>query len=76
MRRAFLLSTTVVALAAGATVLASEHHSSDQQVSADPRGIVEVSNFAGRIEVTGWDKPQVSVHSNLPGDIDDVDVQS
>jgi DUF4097 and DUF4098 domain-containing protein YvlB len=76
MRMTLLLSTTVVALAAGATVLASEHHSSDQQVNADPRGTVEVSNFAGRIEVTGWDKPLVSVHSNLSGEIDNVDIQS
>jgi len=75
MRMALLLSTTVVALAAGAPVLASDHHSSDQQVSADPRGTVEVSNFTGRVEVTGWDKPLVSVHSNLSGDID-VDIQS
>jgi DUF4097 and DUF4098 domain-containing protein YvlB len=76
MRMALLLSTTVVALAAGATVLAAERHSSDQQVNADPRGTVEVSNFAGHIEVTGWDKPLVSVHSNLSGDIENVDIQS
>jgi DUF4097 and DUF4098 domain-containing protein YvlB len=76
MRRVLLLSTTVVALAAAASVPASEHHSSDQQVSADPRGTIEVSNFAGRVEVTGWDKPLVSVHSNLSGDIQNVDIQS
>lgn len=76
MRMASLLSTMVVALAAGATALASDHHNSDQQVNADPRGTVEVSNFAGRIEVTGWDKPLVSVHSNLSGDIENVDIQS
>lgn len=76
MRRVLLLSTTVIALAAGAPVPASEHHTSDQQVSADPRGTVEVSNFSGRIEVTGWDKPLVSVHSNLSGDIENVAIQS
>jgi DUF4097 and DUF4098 domain-containing protein YvlB len=76
MRMALLFSAAVVALAADATVLASDRHSSDHQVSADPRGTVEVSNFSGRIEVTGWDKPLVSVHSNLSGDIDNVDIQS
>ncbi len=76
MRMALLLSTTVVALAAGGAVPASEHHSLDQQVSADLRGTVEVSNFAGRVQVTGWDKPLVSVHSNLSGDIDNVNIQS
>jgi DUF4097 and DUF4098 domain-containing protein YvlB len=75
MRLALLLSTTVVALAAGAAVHAAEH-SSDQQVNADPRGTVEVSNFAGRVQVSGWDKPFVSVHSNLSGDVDNVDVRS
>jgi len=75
MRIALLLSTSVVALATVAPVHAA-NHSSDQQVSADPRGTVEVSNFAGRVEVTGWDKPLVSVHSNLSGDIDNVDVRS
>jgi len=76
MRIALLLSMTAVALAAGSGVLASEHHNSDQEVSADPRGTVEVSNFAGRVEVTGWDKPLVSVHANFSGDIDNVDIQS
>lgn len=75
MRMGLFLSATVVALAAGTSVRAS-NHSSDQQVDADPRGTVEVSNFAGRVEVTGWDKPQVSVHSNLSGDIENVDVRS
>jgi DUF4097 and DUF4098 domain-containing protein YvlB len=75
MRRVLLLSTTVVALVIGAPACAASH-SSDQQVNADPRGTVEISNFAGRIEVTGWDQPLVSVHSNLSGDIENVDVRS
>jgi len=75
MRMPLLFSMTVVALAAGTPLLASNHHSSDQEVSADPRGTVEVSNLAGRVEVTGWDRPMVSVHSSLSGDVD-VDVQS
>jgi len=75
MRMALLLSATLVALATGTSVRAS-NHSSDQQVDADPHGTVEVSNFAGRVEVTGWDKPLVSVHSNLSGDIENVDIQS
>jgi DUF4097 and DUF4098 domain-containing protein YvlB len=68
-----LLSTTVWALAAATTVCATN---SDQAVNADPRGTVEVSNFSGRVEVTGWDQPKVSVHANLSGGINNVDVRS
>ena len=54
-------------LVAGPTVHASDRDL-DQQVAADPHGIVEISNFSGRVEVSGWDQPQVSVHSVNPSD--------
>jgi DUF4097 and DUF4098 domain-containing protein YvlB len=64
---------TVALLVAGPAARASDYDK-DQQVAADPHGIVEVSNFAGRIEVSGWDQPQVSVHSSLSGDFINVEV--
>jgi Putative adhesin len=76
MRMSLLVSTAVAALAAGTAVVRASDHNSDQQVSADPRGIVEVSNFSGKIEVSGWDQPQVSVHANMSNDINNVDVRS
>src|SRR5579884_291908 len=72
---ALLPTVTAAVLAAGPAAHASDHNS-DQQVAADPRGTVEVSNFSGRVEVTGWDKPQVSVHSVLPMGDTHVDVHS
>ena len=48
----------------------------DQQLPADPHGIVEISNFSGRIDVTGWDQPQVSVLANLPSGVDNLDFRS
>jgi hypothetical protein len=69
-----VLSTALLALAAGTTVWAASNP--DQTVNADPRGTVEVSNFSGRINVTGWDEPKVSVHANLSGGINNVDVRS
>ncbi len=43
-----------VLLATSAAARADESHF-DQQLSADPHGIVEISNFSGRIEVSGVD---------------------
>jgi Putative adhesin len=73
MRMSFLASTALAALVANTAAHASD---TDQQISADPRGIVEVSNFAGKVEVSGWDKPQVSVHSDVSGDTNNVDVHA
>jgi DUF4097 and DUF4098 domain-containing protein YvlB len=39
----------------------------DRQVPAQPRGVVEISNVSGNIEVSGWDRTEVSVHAELAG---------
>lgn len=39
-----------------------------RQVAADPHGEVDISNIAGRIVITGWDQPTVSVTADLPSD--------
>jgi DUF4097 and DUF4098 domain-containing protein YvlB len=39
-----------------------------QQIAADPRGEVDVSNISGRITITGWDQSAVSVSADLPSD--------
>jgi DUF4097 and DUF4098 domain-containing protein YvlB len=75
MRMSLLVSTTMAALAAGVVARASAHDS-QQQVNADPRGTVEVSNVAGRVEVTAWDREVVSVHANLSSDSSNLEVQS
>ncbi|MBV8496989.1 MAG: DUF4097 family beta strand repeat protein, partial [Gammaproteobacteria bacterium] len=46
----------------------------DRTLAAQPRGVVEVSNVAGRIEVTGWDRPEVAVHGELGAGVERVDV--
>jgi len=48
----------------------------DKKVSADPHGTVEISNVAGRIEVSGWDNPEVDVHADMGAGVDRVDVES
>jgi DUF4097 and DUF4098 domain-containing protein YvlB len=64
-----------VLLAASVTAHADERRI-DQQLPADPHGIVEISNFSGRIDVIGWDQPQVSVLAHLPSGADNLDFRS
>ncbi len=47
-----------------------------RQVSADPHGEVDISNVAGSIVITGWDKPLVSVTADLPSGTERVNVTS
>lgn len=53
-----------LALAAGAAHASTFH----EQVAADPRGEVDVSNVSGNIVISGWDRPEVSVTADLPSD--------
>ena len=67
------MSTSILRMAvlAAALALAGEaaHASTfQQQVAADPRGEVDVSNISGSIAITGWDQSSVSVTADLPGD--------
>jgi DUF4097 and DUF4098 domain-containing protein YvlB len=75
--RMLTVGTTGLAimLAASIAVHADERRF-EQQLPADPHGIVEISNFSGRIEVTGWDQPQVSVDANLPSGVDRLEFRS
>jgi DUF4097 and DUF4098 domain-containing protein YvlB len=73
--RTLTTTTLAVVLAASATAHADEHHF-DQQLAADPNGMVEISNVNGKIDVTGWDQPQVSVSANLPSGADSLDFRS
>ena len=67
------MSTSILRMAvlAAALALAGEaaHASTfQQQVAADPRGEVDVSNISGSIVVSGWDQSSVSVTADLPSD--------
>lgn len=53
-----------LALAAGAAHASNFH----EQVAADPRGEVDVTNISGSIRISGWDRPEVSVTADLSSD--------
>ena len=58
------------------TASAASHQIFDRQVPAQPRGVVEISNVTGNIEVSGWDRTEVSVHAELAGGVEGVEVSS
>jgi DUF4097 and DUF4098 domain-containing protein YvlB len=65
-----------VLLLASFGVHAEDSTTFDRQVAADPHGVVDVSSTSGSIEVSGWDRPEVSVHADLGADVDHVEVMS
>lgn len=76
MMRTYAVSSIGFAvLLAGSTLAHADEHHIDQQLAADPHGVVEISDIAGTVDVTGWDQPQVAINGDVPGG-NDVDVKS
>lgn len=69
------LSFSLVATLLGAAALAQDR-TFEQSVPAEPNGVVTVSNVAGRVAVTGWERPEVAVSARLDRDIERVEVTS
>jgi hypothetical protein len=74
--RTSLLGTAIVAASLALAVEAAHADTFRQQVAADPRGEVDLSNIAGSIAISGWDQPTVSVSADLPSDTERVKVTS
>lgn len=60
----------VTILAAALVLAGAAAHAGgyQQQLVADPRGEVDVSNISGSIVITGWDRSTVSVTADVPSD--------
>ncbi|HEY1874808.1 MAG TPA: hypothetical protein VGG67_10430, partial [Steroidobacteraceae bacterium] len=76
MRIGLGLAGALLMLLAGTAVPAANGTIFDRQVPAQPRGVVEISNFNGNIEVSGWDRTEVSVHAEMAGGVEGVAVSS
>jgi len=76
MRRACGMAVSLLALCASRMALARDDWTFDKTVAASARGVVDISNVAGSIEVSGWDRQEVSVHAVLGGEVERVDVSS
>ena len=73
--RTFFTAVVWLALGVSATAPAADK-TFDREVAAEPKGIVDISNIAGAISVTGWDRNTVSVHGELGEGVERVDVTS
>lgn len=76
MRSPVLTATVMASLSAGGVAVHAQERQFDQQTVADAHGIVEISNFSGKVDVSGWDQPQVSVHADIPQGADKVKISS
>jgi DUF4097 and DUF4098 domain-containing protein YvlB len=71
------VSVPFVCLALAGSAAAAAHDSSfDREVAAEPKGVVDITNVAGSITVSGWDRNTVSVHGELGDSVERVDVTS
>jgi len=59
--------------ACAATALAQAAEKFDQRLAVQPHGMVEISNVAGRIDVQGWDNPEVEVRGDIGEGVEKVD---
>jgi DUF4097 and DUF4098 domain-containing protein YvlB len=76
MRIGLCLAGALLLLLAGTAASAANDQTFDRQVPAQPRGVVDISNFSGNIEVSGWDRTEVSVHTELAGGSEGVEMSS
>jgi Toastrack DUF4097 len=76
MRITLRVLAALLLLLAGAAAAASNDTTFDRQVPAQPRGVVDISNVSGRIEVSGWERSEVGVHAELDSGVERVDVSS
>lgn len=63
------------ALLAGSSLAQASSRHIDQQMDADPHGVVEISNISGAVDVSGWDQPQLAVSADLPSGVDNIEVR-
>ncbi len=68
-----LLSLALASLWLPSTALAAMR-SIDEHQAADPSGTVEIQNVSGSVQVSGWDKPEVSVTGQIGDRVEKVDL--
>jgi hypothetical protein len=76
MRGVSRLAAAITVLFASAAACASGDKTFERQVPAEARGVVDISNVGGRIDVSGWDRPEVSVRAELGESVERVEVNS
>ena len=64
----------LAALGAASAASAAPPTNVDEHRAVDPQGQIEVINVAGRIEVVGWDKPELAVTGTLGSGVEKLDI--
>jgi DUF4097 and DUF4098 domain-containing protein YvlB len=75
MRIATCRLIAACALLAASNASAAKHEV-DEHRPVDPQGQVEIINVSGRVEVIGWDKPEIEVAGTLGAEIDKLEITS
>jgi len=74
------LYRTVTMLCLAAALCGPSAHAApravDERRAADPRGDVEIVNTAGKVTVTGWDRPEVAVTGTLEDGVERLEFTS
>jgi hypothetical protein len=74
------ISTRAAVLAAALTLTlpaeAAARRSVDEHRAADPQGQVEIITVSGRVDVVGWDKPEIAIAGTLGADVDKLDISA
>ena len=76
MRITLRVATALLLFLACASASATADTTFDRNVPAQPRGAVDISNVSGDVRVSSWDRAEVSVHAELSGGIEQLDVSS
>jgi DUF4097 and DUF4098 domain-containing protein YvlB len=75
MRMAYGLGLSLLTALASTAVNAGDG-SFDRTVAAQPRGVVDISNVSGSVDVKGWDRAEVRIRAELSSDVERVDVST
>jgi hypothetical protein len=70
------IAAFLVALAAAPVASAAPATTVDEHRAVDPQGQIEVINVAGRIEVVGWDKPELAVTGTIGSGVEKLDIST
>ncbi|HEY0767367.1 MAG TPA: DUF4097 family beta strand repeat-containing protein [Steroidobacteraceae bacterium] len=76
MRGVSRAGAAMLVLFASVAVCTASDKTFERKVPAEARGVVDISNVSGSIEVRGWDRPEVSVRADLDEGVESVDVNS
>jgi DUF4097 and DUF4098 domain-containing protein YvlB len=63
-------------LLAASTATLAQDKTFDRTVPANAQGQVEISNVAGTLTVSGWDRDEVSVHATYESGVERIDVNT